>query len=197
VSATKAPPGWRVRAPTLTPAATVVAALLLAGAACAIDLGSRSLWLDEGSTVAITSQHGAALWQGIAHDGGNMLVYYLLMHLVIGAFGDASWVIRLPSLIAQALTSGIVAALGLRLFGRHRHAREAAVAAALLTLVSLPLVFWGQDARGYALMVTLGCASWWALVAVGGGPPGAPPPPPPIPTLVKRQGASQPGKLLI
>ena len=77
--------------------AALLGPCLLALILTSIDLSTRSFWLDEGATVAIASQHGSALWNAIAHDGGNMLVYYLLQHVVIGLFGDAAAVIRLPS----------------------------------------------------------------------------------------------------
>lgn len=150
---------------------TILLPALLAAALCAIELGTRSLWLDEGATVGIASQHGAALWQGIAHDGGNMLAYYLLTHEVIAWFGDSATVIRLPSLIADAISAAIVAALALRLFAD----RRIALSAGALTAVSLPLIFWGQDARGYALMVALGAGSFLALTAILQTPAGARP----------------------
>ncbi len=135
----------------------------IAGAiVCLVDLNTRSLWLDEGSTFAIASQGGAALWHGISHDGGNMLAYYLLMHVVIGLFGDAAWVMRMPSVMASAATGALVAAIARRLFDDPR----TTIAAGLLTVISLPLVFWGQDARGYALLVAFTCASFLALIAI-------------------------------
>ena len=45
-----------------------------------------------------------------------------------------------------------------------------ALAAGLLTAVSLPLVFWGQDARGYAAMVALVAGSFVAFAALVDGP---------------------------
>jgi mannosyltransferase len=134
---------------------------LLAGLLAAYELATRSLWLDEATSVAIVSQHGAALWRAIAHDGGNMLAYYLLLHVLVGAFGDGAIVIRLPSVLASAATAAIVAQLGLRLFDR-----RIALSAATLTAVSLPLIFWGQDARGYALMVTFAAGSFLAFAAI-------------------------------
>jgi uncharacterized membrane protein len=150
----------RLSNPDLIPIAIAgaVGALL-----CAIDLGARSLWLDEGSTFAIVSQHGAALWHGIANDGGNMLLYYLGMHFVVAWFGDATWLMRLPSVVANGLTGALVAAVALRLFPGNR---RLATAAGLLTVVSLPLVFWGQNVRGYAWLVTLSVASFLALIAI-------------------------------
>jgi mannosyltransferase len=138
---------------------------IVAIALCLIELTTRSLWLDEAATVAIASQHGSAFWHAAAHDGGNMLGYYALLHVLIGWFGDGAFVIRVPSVIASGFAAGAVGLLGLRLFDR-----RVALAAGLLTAVSLPLVFWGQDARGYAAMVALVAGSFVAFVAVVDGP---------------------------
>src|SRR5581483_5352178 len=53
---------------------------LVAAVLCALELSARSLWLDEGASVSIASQHGAALWHAFARDGGNMIAYYALLH---------------------------------------------------------------------------------------------------------------------
>jgi hypothetical protein len=121
--------------------------------------------------VAIAAQHGSALWDAIAHDGGNMFAYYLLMHAVIAVFGDGQAVIRLPSLIAAAITAALVAALALRLFA----SRWIALCAGVLTAVSLPAVYWGQNARGYALMTALEAGSFLALTAILQAPTGTRP----------------------
>ena len=142
-----------------------LAALLVPCALAAVlaflELASRSLWLDEGATIAISTQHGSALWHAIAHDGGNMLGYYLFQHELIALFGHAPAVIRAPSALATVVTVGLIGAVGRRLFDR-----RVAFAAALLAAVSLPLVFWGQDARAYAPMLTFICASFLALTYV-------------------------------
>jgi hypothetical protein len=141
---------------------TMIVPALVGAITCAIALGSRSLWLDEGSTVAVASQSGSALWDGIKHDGGNMLAYYLGMHVLIAWFGDAAWVLRLPSVLANAATGAMVAAIAIRLFA----SRRIATTAGLLTVISLPLVYWGQNARGYALMVAFTVASFLALIVI-------------------------------
>jgi mannosyltransferase len=150
----------RVRDVAVVGVPAVVALVL-----CLIELTTRSLWLDEAATVAIAGQHGSAFWHAAAHDGGNMLGYYALLHVLIGWFGDGALVIRLPSAIAAAGTAGAVSLLGLRLFDR-----RVALAAGLLTAVSLPLVFWGQDARGYAAMVALVAGSFVAFAAIVDAP---------------------------
>ena len=159
----------RLGNPDLIPiaVAAAVGALL-----AAIDLGARSLWLDEGSTFAIVSQHGAALWRAIAHDGGNMALYYVVMHVLVAWFGDAAWLMRLPSVIANGVTGALVAALALRLFPANR---RLAAAAGSLAVVSLPLVYWGQNARGYAWLVALSVGSFLALTAILQTPAGRAP----------------------
>jgi hypothetical protein len=134
---------------------------LLALALCLYQITTRSLWLDESATVAIASQHGGAFGAALARDGGNMLAYYALLHVLIGWFGSGALVLRLPAAIAAAATVALVGLLGLRLADR----RVAAVAG-VLTAVSLTLVYWGQDARGYTPMIALVTGSFLALVAI-------------------------------
>jgi len=140
---------------------------IVAGPACLaamlslFDLSARSLGFDEAASVTIAAQHGHALGSAIAHDGGNMSGYYVLLHGVTALFGHALLAIRLPSVIATVATVTLVGLLGLRLFDR-----RVALIAGLLTAVSLPLVFWGQSARGYAPMVALVTASCLAFIAM-------------------------------
>jgi mannosyltransferase len=161
-----------VREPDAAPRATtpdrwLLDVAVLAGPAalaiglCLISLTTRSLWLDEAATVAIAGQHGSGLWSAIAHDGGNMLGYYALLHVLIGWFGHGVLVIRLPSVLAAGAAAGAVALLGLRLFDR-----RVALLSGSLTAVSLPVVFWGQNARGYAAMVALVAGSFVAFDAL-------------------------------
>jgi mannosyltransferase len=148
--------------------AVVVAPGLLAAALCFVGITARSLGFDESATVAIVSQHGAALRHGIAHDGGNMAGYYVLLHALVSVFGNGLLVLRLPSALGIAVAAAVTSLLGLRLFDR-----RAALIAGLLTALSVSLVFWGQSARSYALLVTFASASFMAFVALvdlpGGG----------------------------
>jgi 4-amino-4-deoxy-L-arabinose transferase-like glycosyltransferase len=142
-------------------AAAVLLPTVVAGALALHGLTGRSIWIDESASVSIASQHGHALWAGIAHDGCNMLVYYLMLHVLVGLFGDGVFVVRLPSVVATAASAGLLTLVALRLFSA-----RAAVASGLLSAVSLPLVFWGQNARSYAFMVTFVTASYLAFVVL-------------------------------
>jgi uncharacterized membrane protein len=126
---------------------------------CFVDLTSRSLGLDEAATASIAAQHGGALGSAIARDGGNMSAYYVLMHVLVTWFGNGTLLMRLLSAVSIVAASAVVGAIGMRLFDR-----RVAFAAGLLTAVSLPLVFWGQDARAYAPMVALVCGSFLGFV---------------------------------
>jgi mannosyltransferase len=125
----------------------------------AYDVTARSLWIDESATVSIASQHGAALWAGMRHDGGNMLAYYALMHVLFSLFGDSTLVLRLPSVIASGVAAAAVAAIGVRLF------RPAVgLAAGLLTAISVGYVYWEQNGRAYALMFAFGALSYLGFI---------------------------------
>ncbi len=147
--------------------AAIAGPALLALGLSLIGSTGRSLGFDEGATWAIASQHvaGHGLGAGIAHDGGNMLGFYALEHVLIRAFGDSLFVLRLPSLLAGAATAAFVAAIGLRLFER-----RTAVLGAVLTAVTLSVVYWNQTARGYAPMLAFTCAGMLAFVALAEPP---------------------------
>src|SRR5579862_5354788 len=104
-------------------ACTVALPAALTAALCLYQLTARSLWLDEAATFSIVSQHGAAFGAAVAHDGGNMLGYYALMHVLVGAFGGSTFVLRIPSAIAATVTVTVTAVLGLGLFGRRGRSR--------------------------------------------------------------------------
>lgn len=123
------------------------------------DLGARSLWVDEGATFAYSSHGGLGLWHSITADGGNMVAYYAAIHLVMAVFGSSPFVLRLPSALATVATVPVCFLLVRRLFDR-----RAATFAAFFVAGSVPLVYWGQMARGYALAVLLTTGATLAFV---------------------------------
>ena len=160
--AAAAPAGGRARStwPVIAGPAALAAILTFTS------ITGRSLGFDEGATVAIASQHGSALWAGIAHDGGNMSGYYLLLHVLIGTFGNGLLVLRIVSGLAVVATAALVALIGRRLFSA-----SVALAGGTLAAVSLPLIYWGQTARAYAPMVAFVCAGFAAFIELC-DPPG-------------------------
>lgn len=153
-------PASPVRARPLELGAVALATVLTLGL-CLHGLGSRSLWLDEAAHVVIAQQRGAAFWRGIAGDGGNQALYDMLLRVVTGLFGISPFVVRLPSALAAAATVPVSYALTRQLFDA-----RAAVIGAFVVGVSLPLVYWGQSADGYAIGVMLATACCYAFVRV-------------------------------
>ena len=113
-----------------------------------IDLTSRSLWLDEVSTSwTIAGQHFPKFLSidMIEIGSGNMMAYYGALHFVIALFGDSTFWLRFPSVITGAATIPVLFLLGRRCGGN-----RVGLLAAMLGSVSLPLIFWSQNPRGYS-----------------------------------------------
>jgi len=118
-------------------------------------LAGRSLSSDEGTSWLVASEHGAVLWHSLAVQGGEMFLYYLVLHGVIGLFGPSVLVLRMPSVIAGTLAIPVVYQLG-----RHvARSRLVGVEAACLFAVSQPIIFWQQDARAYSLDALFGAVT--------------------------------------
>ncbi len=122
-------------------------------------LSSRSLWLDEGYTWLTAAQNLKGITAIAASQGYHLLPYYLLIHVLIGWFGDSAFVMRAPSVIAGAAAVPLMYLLAARLAGR-----RVGLYATVLLAVSQPLVFWQQNARDYAFVVLLAVASTLAAV---------------------------------
>ncbi len=129
----------------LATAAAVLPPTALSAVLVLHGLAARSIWIDEASTFAVASQRGAVLGHYLARAGGDMLLYYAGMHLLVGLFGASLVVLRLPSALAAVACVPVGFALADHLLGR-----RAASFGAWLLAVCLPTVFWGQQARGYA-----------------------------------------------
>lgn len=137
-----------------TPWTGVVAgATVLAAALVAFRIGRHGLWFDEGSTIGTVDRPlGDALWR-IANWELNQSTYHLLVlgwqHVVRS---DAA--LRSLSAVFAVAAVPLVWLLGRRLVG----ARAAAVAAVLLAVHPFA-VQWGQQLRGYSLLLLLTIAS--------------------------------------
>ena len=129
-----------------------------------VDLTRRSLWLDEGYTWLASTQSIHGVISIARTQGYHLLPYYLLVHFLTGWFGDSSFVLRAPSVVAGALAVPLLYLLVARLGGR-----LAGLYACVLYVVSEPLVFWQQNARDYSLVALFAVASMLAgVVAVQG-----------------------------
>jgi mannosyltransferase len=111
-------------------------------------LGTKSIWLDEATSVdRATTQGIGAMLTG---RGDNMGLHSFLLHFWIRAFGEGETAIRSLSVLPAALCVPAVYLVARRLFDR----RTGLVAAVLLASNAF-LAQWAQVARAYSLLVLL------------------------------------------
>jgi mannosyltransferase len=129
-------------------------------------LAGPSLWRDEGYTLDSSQRSVSEIFALINGQDAVHGLYYLLMHVVIGAFGTSAVAIRMPSLLAMSVAAGVTAVLGRRLaLASALPAPSVTGTAAGLMLVALPLTtYYVEDARPYGLVSMLAVISTYALV---------------------------------
>jgi mannosyltransferase len=141
---------------------TVLGLTALAAGLGILDLGTKSLWLDEGTRVAIAGLDWSALWREATVNGeANMSLYHWLLHLWLG-FGQTEAAVRSLSVVAAVATVPIFHQVARRLF-------DNGVAAISTTLLVLNAFFiqYGQEAGGYSLVLLLvTCSSYLFLRAL-------------------------------
>ena len=112
-------------------------------------LGAQSLWVDEVFTWgAAAIHHPLALRDWLENIHGPL--YGAIVHAWGSVAGDSEWALRFPSAVLGALGVPAIAWLAARWIGP-----DTAVPAAWLAAGSPFLVWYGQEARNYALLVTL------------------------------------------
>ncbi len=113
-------------------------------------LDAQSLWRDEVDVIRFASGPLPQLVQSLVKAQHNGPLYHILMRGWLGLAGDSEFALRYPSLCFGVLTVPLIYQLGRRLVGR-----RSALMAALLVVVAPYLVWYGQDAKMYALVLAL------------------------------------------
>ncbi len=137
--------------------AAAVAIMLLAAGLRFHDLGAQSLWNDEGASAVMAGRSARDILIHAAadiHPPG----YYLALAAWTGLTGTSEFALRAFSALASVLTVATIGALGRRLYDR-----KAALAAALLLAANGFAIYYGQEARMYALLGLLATAGMGAL----------------------------------
>lgn len=124
------------------------------------DLGSESIWYDELWAVRIARMAPLEIMRASLGDN-NPPLYYLILHYWMRLAGDSEFAIRLPSAIASAFAVPVIYGIGRLLISR-----TAGLMAALILSLSAYQVRYAQEARGYALLVFLGLASFYFLLTL-------------------------------
>lgn len=150
------------------PARAYAAIAAIACLAAFVGFGASNYWTDELFTLHVIGHDGGLgeVWRRALTDTHPPL-YYFLMYPWVRQFGQAEWVLRLPSAIFA------VAAIVLFARGMRRHFSPAALGfAAALGALSM---FWfeqSQNARGYALAMAISSALLAAAAALRERAPG-------------------------
>jgi mannosyltransferase len=138
-------------------ATAVLASASLAAILVVRRLGTKPLWLDETVSVSVASRPLSRLLSVLPHHDANAGLYYLLLHGWMRLGHGAGWV-RGPSAMGFVATAGLAAWIGNRWRGPWL-----GLACGLLVATNPFLLFYGQEARPYAIGVLLAVGSTAAL----------------------------------
>ena len=119
-------------------------------------LAAQSLWYDEAISLALAGRSLAQIAQDTSADIHPPL-YYFLLHFWIRLAGDSEFAARFVSAAASVIAVPLVYQLGRQLF-----TRGAGLAAAALLAAAPVVVYYGQEARMYSLLLTL--SALWTLI---------------------------------
>jgi hypothetical protein len=146
---------WRQRRPWL-----IVAGLVVIGLILRLVL-MRSIWVDEAISIHQAHMSLGGMLDNLRATDRHPPLHYVVLWFTVRLFGDGELAVRAPSILASAALIPVMFATGRELFDR----RTGLVAAGLATLA--PLIIWyGQEARMYALFMLLGTLALWAQVKV-------------------------------
>ena len=140
----------------------ILGVLTIAGTALRIPGLDSCLWLDEVLTMARYARPPLAWIFTSFPDQNQHMLYSILAHVSMAAFGEHAWALRLPSVILGLISIWSLYFLGRRVIGN----TEALIAAALMT-VSYHHIWFSQNARGYmGLLLFTNLATWLWLEAM-------------------------------
>jgi 4-amino-4-deoxy-L-arabinose transferase-like glycosyltransferase len=121
------------------------------------EIGDRSLWLDEATSVTLARRFAADF---PAFSDYNMTLYYGLLYawMSIG-FGESETAVRLLSALAATAAVPVFYAVCRRLAGPN-----VAFFAAFLLIINSFVVYYAQETRGYALLLLLTVLLAWLVL---------------------------------
>ncbi|MDW4905263.1 glycosyltransferase family 39 protein [Streptomyces sp. ADMS] len=144
-----------------TAAVAVPMAVMLVIGSWGLDRGG--IWRDEAATFQVARRTVPQIWRLLHEADAVHGLYYLLLRPVL-AVHPGEVLLRLPSLLAAAVTAGLVAALGTRL-ARPR----VGLWAGLLYAVTPMVGHYAQEGRSYAMVAAGAAGATLLLVRAAGG----------------------------
>jgi len=153
-----------------SPKATRWAVLGLVGIAFFLrtyTLGTQSLWRDEVDAIRFSSWAIRHLLEGLIQEGHNGPLFFLLLRPWRILAGDSEFALRYPS----AFMGTLAVPVGYLLVRQLHLSRETGLLLGLLLATSPYLVWYGQEAKMYAMLlvaVTLALIAYLKALAGGG-----------------------------
>jgi mannosyltransferase len=123
-------------------------------------IDAQSLWYDEGNSARIAERSLQLIVEGAAGDIHPPL-YYIILKYWRAVFGEGEAALRSFSALC-----GVLTVLFAYLIGRDLFRRRVGLIAAFLLAIAPFAVYYGQEARMYALLALCAAASTWALFRV-------------------------------
>lgn len=142
----------------MLPWIALITLLILSAALRFYRIDAQSLWYDEGNSARIAERSVRLIIEGAAGDIHPPL-YYLLLKLWRAIFGGGEAALRSLSALAGVGTVALTF-----LIGREGFNARVAVMAAFVAAISPFAVYYGQEARMYALLAFAATLSTWALL---------------------------------
>ncbi len=123
-----------------------------------VELGAKSLWIDEIWSLRIAELSWNGFGRAILEFDPNSSLYYAFLHLWIH-LGKSEVMLRFPSVLFATATIPIIFLLSTKLAGR-----MSGLIAALLVSINMFHLQWSQETRGYAMLVFLVSLASWLFV---------------------------------
>jgi mannosyltransferase len=148
----------RSRRPLAPVAVAGISAVVAAGVVLR-HLGTKPLWRDEAVSVSVAARPALRILSVLPHHDANAGLFYLLLHVWMRLGHSPAWARGFSALCFTA-TAAVVAWAGSRWRGW-----ETGLALGVLVAFNPFLLYYGQEARPYALAVLLATVSTVALFA--------------------------------
>jgi uncharacterized membrane protein len=140
--------------------------MVLAAAVCVVGLGSKNMWVDEGTTIGLVRAPFDDFLHSVVNWEVNQSAYYVVVR-AWSVLGDDLGTLRLVSVLFTVATVPVMYLLGTRL-----HGEAVGIAAALVLALHGMVLQYSQMLRSYSMVLFLVTLATWALLErwTGGRP---------------------------
>jgi mannosyltransferase len=123
-----------------------------------LGLDRHSVWRDEAASLVAVDRSLLELWAMLAQVESVHAVYYTFLHVWL-QLGDGEVWARVPSVLAMAVATGLLAVVGARLVSV-----PVGLVAGLLFAVNPSVSYYAQEARSTALVAAFALLATWLLL---------------------------------